>query len=486
MGISLTTHLNQREATQQQRKLLNWLWVIVAATFLAALIQSQTAEVLSLFGFVCIVFAALLPVYLWCSGRVHGLPIFPIFAALFITSDALPLISNYYFVREYSPWAHFFAGITVAMVLLVATAVWANFTGTPGKAPKVIRAFDSKKSEPAFWVFMVMGVLSNLTAPYLTSYAGGVQTSAQGFALGMSALATFVLAYRMGSGEWENNKKIAFVFLLIANIIISSAGLLLIDSMTRFGLAIVGYVMRSRKIPFVPLALGLIMFSILHYGKGSMRDRHWLGEARVVVNVTQYAGWYVQWIGDSFTQIQKTISGTSDEEVLVQSPMMRSSEIHLLLLVQDRTPQAVPYLYGSTYTLIPSLLVPRLLNPNKPQVHAGTTMLNLHYGIQTSEEAASTTIHIGLIAEAYANFGLLGCVGLGLFMGMLFGVITRLSTNVPITSARGLAAIVLLSVAITTQASMGVLISSLNQAMIAMLIVAWVFMKSQRTTDVYS
>ncbi len=478
----------QRQAVRRdQQKLLKWLGIAVVVIFFMALIQSQTTEVLSLLGFVCITFAALLPAYMWCTGRVFGMPIFPIFAALFVSTDALPLISDSFFVREYSAQAHFFAGTTVAMMLLLATAVWANFAGSFIKPPVRVRLFDITKGEPAFWFFMVLGIVFNLADQYLWFFGGGLRASLQGFALGMSALATFVLASRMGSGKWGNSKKFAFIFLLIANIIISSSGLILIDSITRFGLAVIGYVVSSRKIPLIPIALGLVFFSLLHYGKGDMRTRYWSSEGRSSISLSQYPQWYAEWTEVSITQLQRTLTNTDSQEGDgVQSPLTRSGEIHMLLMVQDRTPQTIPYLYGTTYSLIPSLLVPRILNPDKLPAHEGTTLLNMHYGLQTREDAALTTIHVGLTAESYANFGLPGCVGLGLLLGLLFGVITRLSMNVPLTSARSLAAIVLLSVAISTQASMGIFVSSLTQAMLAMLVVALVFMKPQKTKDIFA
>ena len=58
----------------------------------------------------------------------------------------------------------------------------------------------------------------------------------------------------------------------------------------------------------------------------------------------------------------------------------RGSLLHLLLMVQENTPNRVPYLNGATYGIIPELFVPRIFNKHKIRSHEGTYMLAMHYG----------------------------------------------------------------------------------------------------------
>src|SRR5206468_2846385 len=82
--------------------------------------------------------------------------------------------------------------------------------------------------------------------------------------------------------------------------------------------------------------------------------------------------------------------------------------MQLLLFVQAASPDDVPFMDGETYAILPTLLVPRILMPNKPASHEGTYLLNIHYGIQTRDDTAKTTIGFGLLNEAFANFGYIG------------------------------------------------------------------------------
>jgi hypothetical protein len=107
-------------------------------------------------------------------------------------------------------------------------------------------------------------------------------------------------------------------------------------------------------------------------------------------------------------------------------------------------------------------------------------MLSVYYGLQTEEATLRTTIGWGLVAESYANFGLLGCAGLGIFSGAAFGQATRWSLNTPFLSARSLFNILLVSFASQTEWTAGVYVAALFQSTITLVGINFVFMKVYR------
>jgi hypothetical protein len=151
----------------------------------------------------------------------------------------------------------------------------------------------------------------------------------------------------------------------------------------------------------------------------------------------------------------------------------------MLLLVQSRTPTDVPYFDGETYAFIPRLLVPRLLDPDKPRGHEGTYMMAIAYGLQTSDHTFRYTIGFGLLAEAYANYGFAGVVGLSLLIGWCCAAATRLSLRLPVTSLRSLFSLLVMSAMIQSEYAAGVLISSLFQSSVVLIIAALVVMRLQ-------
>jgi hypothetical protein len=141
----------------------------------------------------------------------------------------------------------------------------------------------------------------------------------------------------------------------------------------------------------------------------------------------------------------------------------RSSVIQMLMLTQSESPERYPYLYGQTYAILPELMIPRVFNAKKIVSHTGTHMLNIHYGRQTVFDTQTTTIAWGLLAESYANFGLLGCAGLAVVLGVAYGQCTRWSMNAPILSAQSLFAVLLLTCAFQSEWTAGVYVAALSQ-----------------------
>src|SRR5262249_15257413 len=87
------------------------------------------------------------------------------------------------------------------------------------------------------------------------------------------------------------------------------------------------------------------------------------------------------------------------------------------------------------------------------------------------EGAEKTAIGWGLIAEAYANFGYLGVIGVGLAFGLLSGVFERWSNGAQIISLPTLSAIVAMMQLINLEADLAGLVTALWQS----LGTAWIF-----------
>jgi hypothetical protein len=97
-------------------------------------------------------------------------------------------------------------------------------------------------------------------------------------------------------------------------------------------------------------------------------------------------------------------------------------------------------------------------------------MLNVHFGFQTIEGTQKTSIGWGLIAEAYANFGRAGVVGVGVLLGLLVGFFERWSTGAPILSLPGLVAIAGMMNFVNLEGDAAGLMTSLTQSIFVILI----------------
>jgi len=446
-----------------QRQLLKAFWLIALGLFLFELFWSATSSLVTNLSAILITAAALLPSYLWCSGRALGMPIFPFFALTFIWTYALPLVSNHPKVATYSSASHFFASCTVAGFLGLGTLIWFQFVKSTPLPPKSYRALSSHKGVVFFLWVMVAGVLFNMCFVGGWFFLdGGAFSIVRGAILGLTALATFVLAYQLGTQELSKTQASLFLFLLVAYMITNTIGLLIIGAASTFLVATIAFIIGRQKIPILTILIVLVCLSVLHYGEGEMRAKYWFSGQTTFVQPWEYPAWYTEWTGYSFKFLDEQNNLPKSQERV--SLFQRSSVIHLLLLAQDKSPDTLPFLYGQTYAILPQLLVPRIFNSNKIRSHEGTYLLNIHYGLQSRQDTFTTTIGWGLLAESYANFGLLGCGGLAIVLGVAYGQSTRWSLNTPILSAPSLFAVLMMTFAFQTEWTAGVYVAALFQS----------------------
>ncbi|MGL5080768.1 MAG: hypothetical protein ACRC8A_04720 [Microcoleaceae cyanobacterium] len=459
----------------ERRRLLQAFWIGVAYLVAQNISALQSVDPLTALATLLIAITALYPSYLWCSGKALGMPVFPFFTLMHLWTHALPLISNHPAIVEYSPENHLFAGFTVASYLVVGTFFWLSQIKSSEIFPTTHRVLMDEKGENLFLLMITCAVFFNMySLGKWFSISGGILALVRGGILGLSILAIFVLCYRLGEKTLNKFRSSFFILLMAAYLISSAAGLILRDSVGVLSVAFIAYILGSRRIPIITMAVLLSLLTLLHYGKGEMRGKYWFqAETQLQLQPWEYPAWYSEWVGYSLESL-----GHSEEETESESsPQERSSIIQMLLLAQKKTPEELPYLQGKSYLILPQMIVPRFLNPNKPRSHEGTYLLSIYYGLQSEEDTIRTTIAWGLVAESYANFGLVGCWGLGAFWGIFYGKATRWSLNTSILSSRSLFLILLISFAAQSEWTASVYVASLFQSSMVLMGMTFTLMK---------
>lgn len=100
--------------------------------------------------------------------------------------------------------------------------------------------------------------------------------------------------------------------------------------------------------------------------------------------------------------------------------LARFNQGYLTGMTLDYTPENEPFAKGETiYTAIASSLVPRVLWPDKPEAGGRDKMLRFA-GIELGE---TTAMNIGILGEAYVNFGFNGAAVLLFFYGLLLNFV---------------------------------------------------------------
>jgi hypothetical protein len=468
----------------ERRHLLKTFWIGVFILFLVQVYTIENIALPSIAGAILSGIAALYPTYLWCSGKALGMPIFPIFALTYLWTHALPLLSKNPLVTAYYPESHFFASVTLATCLGAGTFTWLQFVNSPPSYPKKYRALIERKGDNFFLLMLNISVFFNMYS--LGGWfviEGGTFALIRNAILGLNVLSVFVLSYRLGSKELTETQSKAFVLLLALYMFSSGATLILRANIAVFCVATAAFILGRRKVPVLTIIIVFILLSLLHSGKDVMRAKYWSGNQQHFIQPWEYPAWYAEWTGYSLDYLSNLNKDESHKTPKKESSFERSSVVQMLLMAQDKTPRDVPYLSGKSYAILPQLIIPRFLNPNKIRSHEGTYLLNIHYGRQTREQTNTTTIAWGMLAEAYANFGLLGCAGLGIVFGTAYGQATRWCINTPLLSARSLFAVLMMSFAFQTEWTAGVYVAALFQSSMTLVGITFIFMKVYRLKE---
>jgi hypothetical protein len=421
---------------------------------------------------------ALFPCWMWTTGRVQGLPIFPIFSLNFLPTYVTPLWQGHDSLRQYSFGQINTAAWTVAGFLLIAQLFWQQSAIRAVGVPQAVRMIDLKKAEAVLIWCLIAEVIFEIGSLFFQQLGGGGFAVIRGFAGAAGRMGLFVFSYRLGQGELSPFKRVLFICLVSALVIQECASLLLSAALPTIGVVFAAYILGSGKVPWKVLSLTVVAISILHAGKFEMRAIYLDPEKPKTASLTDYPEYFAEWVGYGLKNLAAGgVSNKTDEKV--SSAAQRASLIHLMVQIQTMTPSQVPYLEGATYSFIPSLLIPRILSPGKAWAHTGNIILSLQYGILSGEAVFKTSVAFDPVMEAYANFGFLGVLVFAVVFGFFIGWSTRLTIHVPMLSFGFLFGVQVVSCLMGTWNTTGVLVTAIWQSFLALLGLSFVLMGKQ-------
>jgi len=433
------------------------LAIAISLLLLLGFALAESAE--QLLAYVLILSAAVLPSILWIRLGARGIPVLQVAAMAHIPYFAWPILSGNESALEYTQTEITRAALTVAAYLLVATAAW--YAILPKMRLNVPVSTDSVGSSRVirlvqFGLFVGLAFNVSNSSGWLASlgpYFGLVRTIASTSVI----LACFLLGVTRAQGLIRGKAFAIAGGALCLLVALSWSSLMLVGGITYFLAVAFGYVMVARRIPWLSVTAILIAVVILHSGKADMRDKYWADDSSGISSVFSIPGLMAEWAENGLRAIVTGDTG--------QSVIDRASLLQMLLLTQTATPNRVNYLMGETYSFLPAIIIPRFVESDKPASQVGMDVLNIRYGLLTVEGTASTAIGWGLIAEAYANFGYFGVIGVAIVLGAVCGAFAVASANSPrLISLANLLSIATMMGFILLELDLIQLVSSLLQA----------------------
>ena len=404
---------------------------------------------------------SVLPSLLWARSGGSRFPVFETILILTANAYAMPVLNTQEQLTAYAPDVITRACLTVILYQIAAITTYLTVRGVPGRGPFWRESLLSHQVEK----LMVYGLVLSSLYVWLDTFTTWIPSEAESVLraifYGVGILCTFISAQRWGRGELNQSDKAVLLCTLGPQLVFMSVSLILIGAISLIGIALLGYVSGGKRIPWLVLGLVFGVLALLHTGKTQMRMKYW-DEHYPAPTMSQLPAYFTEWIDYG-------LQPTSGGKTVSQKMLERTSLMHILCLIVDWTPARQDYLYGKTYGYVLPQMIPRFFWADKPRSHIATYELSIYYGLQHEEDTSTTTIAFGLLTEAYANFGLLGAILLGVFWGFWLKKLQIWSTFSPMFSFAGLLMVLLTAWAFNAELTMAVWVSSLEQAVLVVL-----------------
>jgi hypothetical protein len=423
-------------------------------------------------AYLLLTFACATPCIIWISAGGVGIPIMPAISILVFIYYAVPILRKNTVVFEFGPSEILLGAVTVTSFLLVATVIWALLI--VGRADDSSNEKSEILSKSQSLGVMFFGLASGIFF-YVAANSGWLNWVGPFFGLLRSALlmstvvGCFMLGHLRGRGSLRGRNFAIAVTCLLIVVFLTWASLFLVGGMTFCLAGLFGYTATTKRVPWRMLVASVIILTVLHAGKDQMRTKYWGPSytSGAQISVFQMPLILVEWFGEGLSKISSSEEYTSIVD--------RASLLNLLMRVQRMTPDYVPYLGGKSYAVLPEMLIPRFLAPDKIASQAAMDMLNVEYGFLTFEETKKVAIGWGLIAEAYANFSYLGVMAIGFLFGLLCGLLERWSVGAPLISLPSFVAIATAIVLTNLEADLAALVTNLSQSVAVVSLIYWSF-----------
>ena len=403
--------------------------IVLAVCLLAAVGTYKADGWQDAFAYLLVMVSAVLPGILWLRQGAPGLPVFPISALAYVPYAALPIVSAHPALLAYGHTEVLRAAATVSLFLVAATIAWRMLsrksvsTSVGGLAPR-----EGAKVVPLVFIGLLLGLAYQFSVASAMVSLGSFQGLVRSIALTFATIACLLTGVTRAQGVLRGPLWAGAAAGVGALVLVAFASLFLVGGITYLLAAGCGYVIVARRVPWAAVITATALVVILHAGKGEMRAKYWADRVNYgdALTLTQLPGLAAEWIGEG---VKATIAGSEG-----QSALQRASILQYVLLAQAATPDPVGYLMGETYARLPSILVPRFLDPGKPASQVSMDLLNIRYGLQSDTAAESTAVGWGLIAEGYANFGYFGVIGIGLLLGAFCAALANWSQGATLGS----------------------------------------------------
>lgn len=427
---------------------------------------------------VLIVFFAFPPMVAWAMNPQRQFPIYESYCLSLGVYYGIPILigENAAFKQwRFSEEERVFVGVLVLSGLIATKLAYHFFKRRIHR--RVINAqflvMPEKVGVRLLLVYFFLSVsIMTLLAFGLMPDLGGAYQAVRSIANGVGIVSTLVLFRLIGEGTLRGAARLAVYGLLLVITAVNLSTLFLVTTLKWLVPAIMGYAVGKGAVPWRLSLLVIAGILFLTAGKSATREVYWAKYA----GPTQGFGAVYQRLSDWSDNSMSAFAGK--RQTKSQRLTKRLNLTTMFGVIVHTSPERKPFLGGETYMSLVYLWIPRFVWPDKPSGQEATERLGLYYGIHTKESLKKTSIGLGVLGEAYANFGIAGVMVLSLLFGWLLAHANNYARNVPTLSMRGFMVAPFMVTALAMEHAMGTIVVPLLHMVIAVLVsFSWLMVK---------
>ena len=177
--------------------------------------------------------------------------------------------------------------------------------------------------------------------------------------------------------------------------------------------ALVLYIVIRRRVPWALVVLATASALLLNTTKGEFRAE--TADTGASSGTEQSVGY--------LSNFYNQVGSTSTEDVSHAAARFSYSVSDVMGYVSANVPDRYDYWGPTTYTNLPLTVLPRVFTPWKPNFNFGN-QFGRRYGLLAPNDFG-TAENVPLGVEAYASFGILGLIGVGGAVGLVFAFVMR-------------------------------------------------------------
>lgn len=232
----------------------------------------------------------------------------------------------------------------------------------------------------------------------------------------------------------------------------------------------------TRRLPWLTILAGFVLFVVLNPAKFEYRRQVWYSGEEYAFN-ERLSVW-----GEA---LEGEFQGSTQQgawQDTLRDALARFDLVHRFIYVREMTPAFIPYYQGETYSYFLYAWVPRVLWPDKPSASMANQRIDVDY--QLKYEWQDSTISIGQLPEAYANFGIVGIVAVMALQGLVFASLDAVLNGTRSEGGRAIYLVVMATFLNGIGTSAAVLFGALVQYILASALIMRPFAAGWQAGDV--